>query len=99
MPIPGNGRRRAMMNFNKIIQLYRRCIVSHHQHPPVSPTSCPFETPSRPSPKGLAYLVTDTMEGKQAGVDGRKQYSRCRFIAHIADLSALAAYPALRTIL
>ena len=37
------------------------CIVSHHRHLPVYTTSYPFETPSRPSPKGLAYLVTGTM--------------------------------------
>src|SRR5436305_15270824 len=61
----------AMCAINRHLQ----CIVSHHRHLPVSTTSCPFETPSRPSPKGLASLVTGTMEGKQEGVDGGKQYT------------------------
>src|SRR5436309_7337766 len=53
----------------------RRCIVSHHRHPPVSPTSCLSQGTRGPLERASMVFQKDTMWWKPGGVDGGKQYT------------------------
>src|SRR5947199_9499779 len=53
------------------------CIVYHHRHPPVSPTSCLSQGTRGPLERASMVFQKDTMWWKPGGVDGGKQYTLC----------------------
>src|SRR5436305_93412 len=55
-----------------------RCIVSLHQHPLVSSTSCPFETTSHGLWRASTLFQDRARSCQLRGADGGKQYTRTR---------------------